>query len=253
MLSHFIIPHHNSTPLIILHGLLGSKQNWLSISKQLHKQLGRTIIALDLRNHGESFHDPVHTYDSMTGDVLEYIQAQGYNKVSLMGHSMGGKVGMTLAIQQPSIVDKLCVVDMAPTNHPISYEIKQFFLYFREIERQRMTNSEAGNYLKERVHNDSIRMFLMTNYKRLGDHYGFRVNLSALEKSLDHLGTFQESSSNVETLFIRGSRSGYVPDSSFPLLRKTFPNSSIETIDAGHWVHFEQPKEFIRICCEFFR
>jgi pimeloyl-ACP methyl ester carboxylesterase len=252
MLAHFSIPHRNSNPLVILHGLLGSKQNWLSISKQLHKQLERTIIALDLRNHGDSFHHPIHTYDAMAADVLDYIQAQGYKKVSMMGHSMGGKVGMALAIQQPNIMDKLCVVDMAPTSNPISHEIRQFFMYFREIEKAKMTISEAGSYLKERVPNESTRLFLMTNYKRLGESYGFRVNLDALEDSLNHLGTFQEGSSNVETLFIRGSKSGYVPDSSFPAIQKAFPNSSIRTIEAGHWVHFEQPTEFIRTCHEFF-
>jgi pimeloyl-ACP methyl ester carboxylesterase len=188
-------------------------------------------------------------------DIADFMSQNQYKNASLLGHSMGAKVAMTLALRQPILIEKLILVDMAPTVNPISSEIVEFFKYFREIERLNLDIKQANEYLSQYVKNDSIRMFLMTNYKRIGDRYGFRVNLTALEQSLPHLGSFEAGNEgNVfqkDSLFIRGSKSNYVPESSIPTIKQLFPKSKVVTLDAGHWVHFEQPKEFINQCVDF--
>jgi pimeloyl-ACP methyl ester carboxylesterase len=190
----------------------------------------------------------------MANDVIDFMKENGHSQVSIIGHSMGGKVAMTLGLTHTSFVEKLIIVDIAPTNNPISFEINQYFQYFKEIEQQNMSIQQANEYLSRFIDNDSIKMFLLTNYKKMNQKYQFRVNLEALQNSLPHLGTFGASKGNIyrsKTLFIRGSKSNYVPDSVLPTIKSFFPASAVKTLPTGHWVHSEQPKDFIQHCIEF--
>ncbi|KAJ3192092.1 hypothetical protein HK101_007068 [Irineochytrium annulatum] len=216
-----VSPFH--PPLLILHGLFGSKQNWRSLSRALANRLATRVIALDLRNHGDSPHDDVHTFDAMCGDldgVIEQVQGQEGERVDLLGHSMGGNTAMHYALTRPGRVNKLVVVDKAPIPHKLS--------------------SEFGDY------DLSIRQFLLTNLKESKTspgHWKFRVNLDVLGKALDSdIAGFPLASSpgatptfSNPTLFLRGTQSNYIPRGCEGTIRKLFPKAEVVDIDAGHW------------------
>ncbi|KAJ3117195.1 hypothetical protein HDU96_007623 [Phlyctochytrium bullatum] len=220
-----------STPLVIFHGLFGSKQNWRSLSRAFAQRIRTTVVAADLRNHGESGWDREHNYDAMSADIGELLDELGFERAHLVGHSMGGKVVMHYALKNQNRVEKLVVVDIAPI-------------------RQLLSPAFTGYELP-------IRQFLLTNLKQAEDGtYKFRINLSTLGDSLRTIADFPLAphasaiphapsiSFPHPTLFIRGSRSGYVPPIAEGPIKGLFPKSEIVSIDAGHWVHSERPDQF---------
>jgi pimeloyl-ACP methyl ester carboxylesterase len=251
----------SKTPLIILHGLFGSKQNWNSLAKQLNRQLQRTVVALDLRNHGESPHTKVHDYESIADDIYEFSKNHGFNKISLIGHSMGGKSCMVTSFKYPKLVEKQCIVDMAPLkqSHTLQDGFGVYFTAMRSVLNNQVESAQqADRILQEFIPDFSIRQFLLTNLKKSdAGGYRFRINLDVLEQSLSKLWDFSildfGSITPVPSLFIRGSKSNYVPESCFAKIQELFPNSSIESIEAGHWVHSEKPGEFLEKVVPFFQ
>ncbi|KAJ3271383.1 Alpha/beta hydrolase domain-containing protein 11 [Terramyces sp. JEL0728] len=245
-------PVIKNPPLVILPGLFGSKQNWTSLSKSLSKKLSAEVFALDLRNHGDSPHTQTHSYDLMAVDVQEFIQPLG--PVNLMGHSMGGKVSMYVALQEPQLLNKLVVVDVSPI--PIKSG-SLFKLYITEMTKLSQMGiksmKHADEYLARTIPGITVRQFLLTNLKQDGGEYKFRINLSTLGNEIDGVWGFdRQGVYNGETLFIQGTRSDYIPDNHFNQIRQMFPKSEFAKIDAGHWyalsnarVHASRPNEFM--------
>ena len=242
----------NGDPLIILHGLLGSADNWRSISRRLgaHYQ----VFALDLRNHGRSPHSEILDYDVMAADLREFIEQQALRRVVLLGHSMGGKVAMQFAIEHSEQVDRLIVVDIAPK----AYEPSQRYLLqaLRSLDLSRYKSfADVDSALAAEVSSQSLRQFLIKNLAR--DENGrlrWKLHLEAIDRNYEKLlrGLGAERSFNKPTLFIRGGRSNYIGDDDAPLIRQMFPQAEIVTLpEAGHWVHVDLPEEFFQTVVNF--
>ena len=239
-------------PFLILHGLLGSSGNWHSLSRNVFGRNWATYT-LDLRNHGGSPHASEMTYAAMARDVLEFAQDLHEGNVHVMGHSMGGKVAMELAISYPHIVDRLIVVDVAPRafddlRPKIVKTLRSLDL---SLHSDRDSIDEA---LSKDVESAAVRQMLMKNLRHVDGRYVWLPNLPALEQSYENIagpitakGIFEG-----DTLFIRGEQSDYIRQTDLTGIQGRFPASEIVTINgAGHWVHADSPDEFARTVSEF--
>ncbi|KAJ5115286.1 hypothetical protein NUU61_001045 [Penicillium alfredii] len=246
-------------PILFLHGLFGSKLNNRSISKALARDLkSKLIIYQDLRNHGQSFHAPEHNYSVMAEDVQEFIQQQKLEKCVLVGHSMGAKAAMTVALRSPERVSALIPVDNAPVNAALKSDFPKYVRGMQHIERENVSKqSEADKILSDYEESLPIRQFLLTNLIRAEDRsLKFRVPLSVIGRSLDEMADWPFSESDTiqyegPTLFVRGTNSQYVSDDTVPAIKKFFPNAEIADVDAGHWLISENPEAFRQAVVKF--
>ncbi|MBL7796034.1 MAG: alpha/beta fold hydrolase [Saprospiraceae bacterium] len=239
------------SPVVILHGLFGFSDNWQTIAKALADH--HLVITPDLRNHGRSPHVPTHTYPEMADDLKVFLEQHWVFKTALVGHSMGGKVAMQFALHHPDIVERLVVVDIAPglatDNHA------HIFRALLDLDLSRIaTRQEAEAWLEPRVPDFGTRQFLLKNITRNADGtFAWKMNLPVLWGAYpDILAGVQGEPFDKPTLFIRGSRSNYVQDEDFPLIRRMFPQAQVVTIEgAGHWVHADKPTELLVLVREF--
>ncbi len=235
-------------PLVILHGLLGSSRNWMTAGAELGRD--RHVVALDLRNHGESPHTGEHTYPFMAEDVLAWMDARGIGRAHLLGHSMGGKAAMRLAADHPERVGKLVVVDIAPRNNP-PYNQRAFAAMNALPVSEIRSRKDAEKFLEERIPSWAFRQFLLTSLVRdRSGGFDWQVNLPVLTESLPHLARSpleEDEQFGGDALFVRGGRSDFVRDEDAVTIRKHFPASRIDTIeDCGHNPHMEQREAFNR-------
>ncbi len=234
----------NGKPLIILHGLFGMLDNWRTIARMLEEKY--RCILVDLRNHGRSPHDDVMNYQVMAEDVLELIADLKIEQAYLMGHSMGGKVVMQLALHHPDKIEKLIVVDIAPKKYPTHHQ-DEIEAIESIVPAKLQSRSEAEALLSAKLGDDQATIqFIMKNLSRVPDNgFEWKANMPVLIKNYSHLmeeisadHTFQKP-----VLFIRGSASSSIRDSDMPGILRLFPNAKLVTIsDAGHWVHADQPE-----------
>ncbi|KAI9931494.1 hypothetical protein ASPWEDRAFT_37694 [Aspergillus wentii DTO 134E9] len=246
------------SPIVFLHGLFGSKQNNRSISRALARDLKRQIFTVDLRNHGHSFHSKEHNYTVMAEDVEKFIQQQKLNKCVLIGHSMGAKTVMAVALRSPSLVSGLVSVDNSPVNSPLKSDFSKYVRGMQHIEEAKVTKqSEADKILQGYEESLPIRQFLLTNLVRGDDQtMKFRVPLSVIGPALDGMADFpyHEPGSvkyDGPTLVVRGTKSRYVADEHFPAIKKFFPNSEVADVEAGHWLISENPEAFRQVVVKF--
>ncbi|KAL2140605.1 hypothetical protein VTI28DRAFT_3569 [Corynascus sepedonium] len=244
-----------TSPIIFMHGLFGSKKNNRTMSKVLARDLGRHVYALDLRNHGDSPHDQKHDYTVMAADVADFIRQHGLRDPTLIGHSMGAKTAMVLALDQPDLVANIVAVDNAPVDARLSSEFPRYIQAMRKIDEANTTRqAEADRILEPYEPSLTIRHFLLGNLHRPGAARGdstqkFRLPLATLGRSLDHLGDFPyknpaDARFVKPALFVRGTKSKYVPDEVIPLIGQFFPRFELVDVDAGHWVISEKPEAF---------
>ncbi|KAJ3119634.1 hypothetical protein HK100_000216 [Physocladia obscura] len=261
----------SKSPVVVMHGLFGSKQNWRALGKQLAHRTARQVVAVDLRNHGDSLHAEPHNYRAMAADVRALCDTL-YPVVSpvILGHSMGGKTAMLLALESPSRFSALVSVDIAPRNLNLTSLFGSYIDSMRSvIDAKVSSHKEADAILAKSIPELSIRQFLLTNLKfspsasASSPSLAFRVNLNVLYDALKSnpngnigIAGFPETegSYNGPALFIRGLKSGYVPDSSIPRIKQLFPAAQIVGIEgAGHWVHSEKPVEFVKALEDFLK
>lgn len=252
-------------PLIILHGLYGAGDNWLSIGRSLAGIC--EVYLLDLRNHGESPHSNVHDYDSMMRDVKEFVDDQEIDKFILMGHSMGGKTAMRFALEYPGMLSSLIVVDISPGSYVKDFSKEHIRMHKKIIESLLSLDlgdisglSEAEQALAEKLPDMRLRKFLLKNLRKDdNNHYSWKINLPVLKEYLTEVSDGLDESKlasaemlNFPSLFIRGEKSDYILEEDIILIKKVFPLSNIVTIKkAGHWLHAEQPQVFTRIVKKF--
>lgn len=238
--------------VIILHGLFGSSDNWLSIAKTLATDY--QVILPDLRNHGQSFHNEAFDYRSMSTDLLDFVQAHNIIDPVVLGHSLGGKVAMNFAVRNPSMIDKLIVVDIGPGAYAVHHQ--QILKGLNSIDLGKVkSRKDADSMLSVYVPEPGIRQFLLKNLGRNGDGtFTWKLNLPVITREIEKVGEplQGEASFSKPSLFIRGGRSDYIQNGDIQLINRIFPDNRLVTIeDAGHWVHAEKPAEFISAVRQF--
>jgi esterase len=244
----------NGRALVILPGLLGSSANWQSIAKRLGQQ--RIVYTLDLRNHGQSPWSDSMDYATMAEDVAEFIDALDNKTISLLGHSMGGKVAMRLAFDSPWLIDSLIIADIAPVSYEHDFDdlIEAMLkLDLPSISRR----SDADAALMSSISSPHIRAFLLhnLNFDSSSKTYTWRPNLEVLLKAMPEITRFSLSDADTfskPALFIHGANSNYVTPAGEKIILQRFPGATFEKLDnAGHWLHAEQPQAFIKSCEAF--
>ena len=240
-------------PLFILHGLFGLSDNWSTLSKE-YADKGFSVFTIDLRNHGRSGHSDVFTYEAMANDLDELMQAQSVSSINLIGHSMGGKVGMQFALMFPEKLNKLIVVDISLKYYPPHHESVLAALHSVQLTEQ-LTRKEAENTLRRSLNDEGTIQFLLKNlYWETDTKLNWRFGLKEIENNIEQIGAALTGTQkiDVETLFLRGERSGYISDEDIQLINARFSKVEIITIpDSGHWVHAENPKVFFEETVKF--
>jgi esterase len=234
-------------PLCILHGFLGMSDNWKTLGAA-YADKGFNVHLIDQRNHGKSFHSTDFNYDFLANDLKIYLDTLSITKTSIIGHSMGGKTAMQFACDFPEMTEKLLVADIAPKFYPPHHH--EIIDALRSVNLAIISSrTEADAALKKKLSNAGIRQFLLKNlYWTKEKKLAFRFNLPILSKKMEEVGENINSTDNFEgaTLFLRGSKSEYVTENDIDDIQKHFPNATLDTVsNAGHWLHAENPKEFL--------
>ena len=238
--------------VILLHGLFGSTDNWHQVAQQLSQEFH--VFAVDQRNHGQSPHSAEMNYPLMAADVEEFMTTRGLETASVIGHSMGGKTAMQLALQFPARVEKLIVSDMAPRQYEPSHDV--IFNALLGLDLSKYT-ARAGmeEALVSEIPNLILRRFLLKNLGRdANNHFFWKINLEGLWKNYSQLGEELKADApfTKPTLFVRGGRSDYIRPGDEKLIHKLFPQAEIQSIPtAGHWIHSDQPAEFLKLVLDF--
>ncbi len=241
-------------PVLLLHGLFGSANNWLGVVKRLQEDY--RLILPDLRNHGRSPHHPQMDYPAMAGDLLALLDRLELENASLVGHSMGGKAAMWLALNQPERVGRLLVGDIAPVGYPNRFA--EIFAGLCELPLASLPSRESADQrLARRVPNDAVRQFLLQNLVRQPAGWAWRFNLPVLSGSIDALAGFppdQGLSYAGETMFLYGERSDYVKPEYRETIERLFPHARLRILPGvGHWLYAEQPEAFSRVVRAFLK
>ena len=253
ILNPLTIPPSGARGLLILHGFLGMSDNWKTIGQQFASD-GFQVHLLDLRNHGRSFHSDEFSYELMVEDVFEYCKANNLNKISILGHSMGGKTAMLFAMTYPEMIDKLIVADIGPKFYPQHHQTILEGLNAVDFSLKPSRN-EVETILSQFISDFGTRQFLLKSlYWHEPGQLAFRFNLAVFNLKIDEIGKPLSENAVFEspTLFIRGGNSNYILNDDFQGIKQHFPNSKIETIpDAGHWLHAENPVLFYEMASRF--
>jgi len=237
--------------LILLHGLFGSAGNFRTLARQFGEYF--TVSALDLRNHGASPHDDDVSFDAMAADIIEFMDDHDIDQSAVMGHSLGGKVAMQIALNYPDRISKLVIGDIAPVAYPHHHD--RIFDGLNAVDLKAITSRrEAEKTLADYVDIPAVRLFLLTNLVRTEDQsFAWRINIRALQDGYAHVAQrpsgvpFQGPS-----LFIRGELSDYIKESYFPAIYELFPQAEIASLDgAGHWLHADKPQDYIEMVLNF--
>jgi esterase len=243
-------------PLVILHGLFGISDNWAALAKLWSAHF--TVYTLDLRNHGQSPHSDEWNYRVMADDVVEFFGTERLNDVILLGHSMGGKTAMRLALDYPMALSKLIVSDIAPKRYDLQQH--QAIEAIKAVDVKKLeSRKDAEVILQQHLHDNGTIQFLLKNLFWRDQPDGtkildWRFNAHVIAEQIENISeaTIADDPCEVDTLFIRGERSHYITAEDELLIQQQFPNSSIVTIpDAGHWVHADQPQLMFTSVLEF--
>ncbi len=239
-------------PLLILHGFLGMSDNWKSLATQFAAHF--QVHTLDLRNHGRSLHSSEFSYAIMAQDVFEYCQAHELSSIHIIGHSMGGKVAMTLATTHPQLISRLIVADIGPKFYPEHHQLILAGLNAINFSKK-PSRGDAEAILEKFIADIGTRQFLLKNlYWKEPGQLAFRFNLDAFNQNLDQIGQALPDNAQFSqpTLFIRGGNSNYILDTDFNAIKHHFPLATIQTIaETGHWLHAENPTVFYNVVVSF--
>jgi len=238
-------------PIIILHGLFGSSDNWLTQAKLLAPHY--KIFSVDQRNHGQSPHSDDFDYASMVGDLNEFIQDQKISDPVIIGHSMGGKTAMNFALAHPDEISKLIVVDISPRVYNLEHYTIVEGLKAIPIDKLSSRN-EADDVLSQFVPEPDVRQFLLKNLQRKNTGgFSWKINLPVIANKLSNVGVDLQFSGQYDkpTLFIRGAKSKYVRDEDWERITEIFPTAQLETMNTGHWVQAEKPQEFAELVVQW--
>ncbi|MBF9030207.1 alpha/beta fold hydrolase [Rhodobacterales bacterium HKCCE3408] len=242
MLATHTFGEASGVPVLIVHGLFGSARNWGVIAKRLSAE--RRVLTVDMRNHGESFRAESNSYRDMAGDLAEVIEAHG-GVADVIGHSMGGKAGMVLALTAPERVNRLIVADIAP----VAYRHSQSHLIhaMRQLDLSSIgTRGDADRALEAAIPEAGVRAFLLQSMDIKEKKW--RLNLDVLEAEMDRITGWPEDLDGTfegPVLFLSGGASDYVKRDYRDEIKRYFPNARFAKLPgAGHWLHAEKPRDF---------
>jgi pimeloyl-ACP methyl ester carboxylesterase len=236
------------SPIVILHGIFGTSDNWVGIAKILSEN--HQVFLLDLRNHGHSPWADEFDYQVMSEDLWEFIQDHSLDKPLLIGHSMGGKVVMQFDLNHPNIAHKIVIVDIAPKFYPVHHSL--ILEGLNSLDVAHLENRQAANeHMKRFEENEGVRQFLLKNLHR-NEEGGFdwKINLPVITKNIDVVGLelWVNNPSETKAIFIKGANSHYIQPEDHRLISEIFPNFElVEILHAGHWVQADQPTAFIEV------
>jgi esterase len=243
MLNHRITDHKNKT-LLIIHGLFGSLDNWQTLAKKWSEDF--RVLSIDVRNHGKSFHNDSMSFEDMCNDILKLLAHYQLDKVSILGHSMGGKIAMDFAAAYPEFVDKLIIADVAPYKYDAHH--KEVFEVLDVMDfNQFSSRAEIETFIVSKLPNDrATAQFILKNIKRNEDTlvFEFKFNLKTLKSCYNYLiERIAPAGFDGEVLFLAGENSQYITANTSSLLFDLYPRAEIEIIaDAGHWIHADNPE-----------
>ena len=237
--------NRKNNTITIIHGLFGSAKNWHSIAKQLSKNY--YVICINCRNHDKSFHTQSMTYPEMATDTFSLLNTLKIETTTLIGHSMGGKIAMVMALMQPKKITKQIIVDIAPKQYPDHYS--KIIEALKKINlNNHKTRLDVSNTLKTSIPNQSLRQFLIKNISNT-QPLTWQINLSAISDNYNQIMSWPSSLNNqidIPTLIIKGKQSNYVSNTDNYLLKNYFNQFKIIELNTSHWVHAENPVEFIK-------
>ncbi|MCS6932294.1 MAG: alpha/beta fold hydrolase [Acetobacteraceae bacterium] len=231
-------------PVVFLHGLFGQGRNFAAIARPLAARA--RVLLPDLRNHGSSSHAPGMAYPDMAADVAETMEAEGVAEAAVIGHSMGGKVAMALALAQPARVSRLLISDIAP--RPYAGTLARYAEAMRALPlAPGLTRAAADAALAPAVPDPAVRAFLLHSLRFDTEPPSWRVGLEQIGAGMADILGFPDFATRYEgpALFVSGERSDYITPADRPLIRALFPRARFATVKgAGHWVHADQPEAF---------
>jgi len=241
-------------PLVILHGLFGSLDNWLSLSKNFSEK--HHVYLIDARNHGQSPHCDTHTYIEMAEDLFDFFQEHELKDAVVIGHSMGGKTAMVFAAKHSDLLQKLIVVDMGVKQYPVHHDL--IIRSMQALDVDNLTSRKEAEQFLERMLDEGVGVvqFLLKNiYRRRSEDgsakYAWRFNLDVIADEIDEMGMPIAVGSEIPTLFIHGTQSYYVLEQDKPEILSLFPNTTFAPLNTSHWVHAEDPKGFVKSVKDF--
>lgn len=247
-------------PLIILHGLYGSSDNWSTIGRKLSEYY--EVYLIDQRNHGNSPHHPVHNYEAMRDDLYEFFIRHHVGPATLIGHSMGGKTVMSFALKYQELVNQIIVVDISPVDYNNPIHARQYAIHNKILSTLQLLDpdtirnrNEADQILRNTIPQEKVRQFLLKNLKRnKNGKYQWKLNVEALSQNMDHIAggivapdQLPSVSVHVPALFIKSEFSNYIREEDEDLISRIFPLSRVICIPGtGHWLHAENPALFLK-------
>ncbi|RLD68682.1 MAG: alpha/beta hydrolase [Bacteroidetes bacterium] len=263
----FFRKYGEGTPIVIVHGLYGSSDNWVTIGRRLAENF--EVFIIDQRNHGRSPHSKLHNYDLMVDDLYNFLEKQDIKKAVLVGHSMGGKTVMQFAYQYSEKVSALIVLDIVPKSYvQIAKKNESEISHYGILKAMKDVNfsiinnrKDVDRELEKVIKNIRIRQFLLKNIHRDKDNsLSWGLNVEALYNGLDEIlngmdtGLYHtgDAITGFPVLFIRGANSKYILDGDIERIETIFPYAELKTIDnAGHWLHAEQPQKLVSLIEDF--
>jgi esterase len=256
----FCRKYGSGPPLIILHGLYGSSDNWVTVARELSSKF--TVYLPDQRNHGQSPHDALHDYASLAQDLLELTMELGIRRFFLAGHSMGGKAAVNFALNWPEKIYSLVIIDISPFRR--EDQGRRLYLEHSSILESVLSvdlnsiksRSEAEAILSGKIESEKTRGFILKNLYRTSDNkFGWRMNAESLYANLEGIvdglpgsGTGTDTVTGFPVTFVKGGESEYLRIEDTESIRNIFPAAEFITVkNAGHWIHAERPDAIIEI------
>ena len=250
---------NSDNKLVIVHGLYGSSDNWVSMARQLSSDYH--VYVVDQRNHGHSPHSSQHNYNLLVADLHRFYEAHQIDHANLLGHSMGGKTAMLFALEYPAMIKKLIVADISPRAYSASSNYGEITnnhkLILQAMQELDLTNAKSRSdidlQLARRIPEETLRNFLLKNIERNRDgHFFWRLNLPVIGRNIteimDGFSNLPETvNTSTTTIFLKGELSPYIREEDMLSIRKRFKSAQLVTIPAaGHWLHAEQPDLFYK-------
>jgi pimeloyl-ACP methyl ester carboxylesterase len=250
----FFRKYGEGRPVIILHGIFGISDNWVTIGRRLAEKF--EVYIPDQRNHGQSPHSSTFNYFALVDDLFELINDHQLINPVLIGHSMGGKVAMKFSLENPAKVDKLIVVDISPRSYPARQEHMTILDAMRSVDFDQVeTREEVEEIIAEKVKSERIRMFIMKNLYRIGkNRMAWRLNVEAIYENIEYVfeGIDSPYTYDKPVLFVKGGDSKYIQDEDRELILKYFPRAQFRTVEnASHWVHADDPEQLCAYFSDF--